>query len=261
MRIPNFVKKGWDHVKKWWDRLPKLPRRWRIVRNLALAAVLVLLVLVLLEWPSLSSYRAFQRLEGAYLLTPSRLVFQVERGNTVGYLSEGDSWITVGSVETYNDAGKPLNIDKKIATLHQVLPKEGIVVVILPAKNEDNGAVAAVWGAPEQAVSGTMELELEGISSPFHPDPEICQKSGLETFSAQARRREDGWFIFQFTPHDNHLEGTSCAMEMLLAWGPVFSVSGSLEQPYRLTLTDARGKVVAEQEGTLPPDQRLQQWR
>ena len=155
MRIPNFVKKGWDHVKKWWDRLPKLPRRWRIVRNLALAAVLVLLVLVLLEWPSLSSYRAFQRLEGAYLLTPSRLVFQVERGNTVGYLSEGDSWITVGSVETYNDAGKPLNIDKKVALLHQVLPKEGIVVVILPAKNEDNGAVAAVWGAPEQAVSGT----------------------------------------------------------------------------------------------------------
>ena len=47
MRIPDFVEKRWDRVKKWWDHLPKLPRKWRIVRNLALAAVLVLLVLVL----------------------------------------------------------------------------------------------------------------------------------------------------------------------------------------------------------------------
>ena len=47
---------------------------------------------------------------------------------------------------------------------------------------------------------------------------------------------------------------------MLLWYGAVFR-GGQMEQPYRLTLTDARGKVVAEQEGTLPPDQRLQQWR
>lgn len=260
MRIPNFLEKGWGRVKKLWDRLPKLPRRWRIVRNLALAAALAVMVLELLEWPSLSSYRAFRRLEGAFLLTPSRLVFQVERGKTAGYLSEGDSWIAVGSVSKFDDAGKPLNLDRNYALLHYILPKEGIVAVLLPAKNEHNGAVVAVWGAPEQAVSGTLELELEGISSPFHPDPEIGQKSGLETFSAQTQRREDGWFIFQFVPHDNHLEGTSCAMEMLLAWGPVFSVSGNLEQPYQLTLTDARGKTVAEQAGILPPDQRLRQW-
>lgn len=257
MRIPNFVKKGWDRVKKWWDRLPKLPRRWRIVRNLAAAAALAVLVLTLLEWPSLSPYGAFRRLEGAYLLTPSRLVFQVGRGKTAGYLSEGDNWITVGSVEQYDSAGKPLNIDKNVATLHQVLPKEGIVVVILPAKNQDNGAVVAVWGGPEEAVSGALELDLKGISDPTrHRSP-----SGLvETFSAQTPRREDGWFIFQFVPHDDHREGQSCVMEMLLAWGPFFSTSGNLEQPYRLTLTDAQGKTVAEQAGILPPDQRLRQW-
>lgn len=259
MKVPNFVEKRWDRVKHWWDRLPKLPRRWRIVRNLALAAVLAVLALELLEWPSLSPYALFQRLEGAYLLTPSRLVLQVERSRTTGYLSEGDSWITVGSVETYNDAGKPLNIDKKVAILHQVLPKEGIVAVLLPAKNESGGAMVAVWGGPEEAVSGTMELDLEGISNPFYPDPEIGQKSGLETFSAQAQRREDGWFIFQFVPHDNHSANISCAMEMLLAWGPVFSFD-QMEQPYRLTLTDARGETVAEQAGTLPPDQELRQW-
>ena len=256
MRIPGFVEKRRERVKKWWDRLPKLPRRWRIVRNLALAAVLAVLALELLEWPSLSPYALFRRLEGAYLLTPSRLVLQVGRGRTIGYLSEGDSWITVGSVETYNDAGKPLNIDKNIAILHQVLPKEGIVAVLLPAKNGSGGAVVAVWGGPEEAVSGTMELDLKGISSRGVWDNAV---PGLETFSAQARCREDGWFIFQFVPHDDHREGTSCAMEMLLALGPVFS-SDQMEQPYRLTLTDAQGNTVAEQAGTLPPNQNLRQW-
>lgn len=256
MRIPDFVEKRWDRVKKLWARLPKLPRRWRIVRNLGLAAVLAVLVLTMLEWPALSPYRAFRRLEGAYLLTPSRLVLQVEQGNTTGYLSEGESWITVGSVEKYGDAGRPLNIDKNVAILHQVLPKEGIVVVLLPAKNEDNGAVVAVWGGRSEAVSGTLELDLEGISSRF---PWIGYIPGMETFTAQARRREDGWFIFQFVPHDYHGEGTSCAMESLLAWGPYFSFEQT-EQPYRLTLTDAQGNTAAEQSGTLPPNQRLAQW-
>lgn len=255
MRIPNFVKKGRDRVKSWWDRLPKLPRRWRIVRNLALAAVLAVLVLELLEWPTFSARSAFQRLERSYLLTPSRLVLQMEWGRTTGYLSEGDSWITVGSVEKYDDAGKPLNIDKNVATLHQVLPKEGIVVVLLPVKNGSDGAVAAVWGGPEEAVSGTMELELKGIKN--HVQGTFTMR-GRETFSAQAQRREDGWFIFQFVPH-YHGENAFCAMEMLLWSGPAFSWD-EMEQPYRLTLTDGQGNTVAEQSATLPPAQRLPQW-
>lgn len=256
MRIPNFVKKGRDRVKKWWGRLPKLPRRWRIVRNLAAAAVLAVLALTLLEWPALSSYASFRRLEGAYLLTPSRLVFQVGDGWSAGYLSEGDSWITVGSVSKFDSTSKPLNLDRNYALLHYILPKEGIVAVLLPAKNEDGGAVVAVWGAPEEAVSGTMELDLKGIKNPF-PGTFTIQRR--ETFSAQAQRREDGWFIFQFVPHDDHPENTSCAMEMLLWSGPAFRWN-EMEQPYRLTLTDGQGNTVAEQSATLPPAQRLAQW-
>lgn len=244
-----------EKLKKLWGRLPKLPRRWRIVRNLALAAVLAVLALTLLEWPALSSYASFRRLEGAYLLTPSRLVFQVGDGWSAGYLSEGDSWITVGSVSKFKSSGKPLNLDRNYALLHYILPKEGIVAVLLPAKTEENGAVVAVWGAPEEAVSGTMELDLKGISDPVS----LRRVPGLETFSAQARRREDGWFIFQFVPHDGHPENTSCAMEMLLWGGPAFRWA-EMEQPYRLTLTDGQGNTVTEQAATLPPAQRLQQW-
>lgn len=244
-----------EKLKKLWRRLPKLPRRWRIVRNLAAAAVLALLVLALLEWPALSPYGAFRRLEGAYLLTPSRLVFQVGRSGTIGYLSEGDSWITVGSVSKFDSTGKPLNLDRNYALLHYILPKEGIVAVLLPAKNEDGGAVVAVWGAPEEAVSGTMELELKGIKN--HVQGTFTMR-GRETFSAQAQRREDGWFIFQFVPH-YHGENAFCAMEMLLWSGPAFSWD-EMEQPYRLTLTDGQGNTVAEQSATLPPAQRLPQW-
>ena len=44
----------------------------------------------LLEWPSLSAYGAFHRLESSYLLTPSRLVLQLGRNRTTVCLSEGD---------------------------------------------------------------------------------------------------------------------------------------------------------------------------
>lgn len=259
MRIPDFVKKWWDRAKYWWECLPKLPRKWRIVRNLAVAALAAALIPPLLEWPCLDAYRAFQRIEGAYLLTPSRLVLQEKDGWCTGYLSEGDSWIAVGSVSGLNSTDRPLNLDRNYAMLHQVLPKEGIVAVLLPAKNENNGAVVAVWGSPEEAAYGTMELDLAGIKGRHEDMLGREPIQALETFTAQARRREDGWFIFQFTPHDDHRESQGCAMEELLWYGPVFS-SDEMEQSYRLTLTDARGEPVAEQTGTLPPDQRMQKW-
>lgn len=260
MRIPDFVEQRRDRMKYWWDRLPKLPRKWRIVRNLAAAALAAALLPPLLEWPCLDAYRAFQRLEGAYLLTPSRLVLREENGWCTGFLSEGDSWITVGSVSKFDSTDRPLNLDRNYALLHQVLPKEGIVAVLLPAKNENNGAVVAVWGGPEEAVSGTMELDLAGIEDRDGDLPGWEPIQALETFTARAQRREDGWFIFQFTPHGNHQAHQSCAMEELLWYGPVF-FSDEMEQSYRLTLTDAQGKTVAEQAGTLPPDQRLQERR
>lgn len=248
-------------LKKLWGRLPKLPRRWRVLRNLAAAAALGALAVHLLDWPCLTAYDAFQKIEGAYLLAPSRLVLQVEDGRSTGFLSEGDSWIAVGSATKFDGAGSPLNLNRYQALLHQVLPKEGLVAVLLPAKNEDNGAVAALWGGPEEAVDATLELDLIGIEdpAPHRGLPGWTAVQELEAFTAQAQRREDGWFIFQFAPHVNHREGQSCAMEMLMWYGPWFTAE-QMEQPYRLTLADAQGNVLAEQSGVFPPDQRLHIW-
>lgn len=247
MKLPTYV-------RAWRNRLPKLPRKLRIIRNLALSAALALAALALLEWPSLSAFGAFRRIEGAYLLTPSRLVCQAGNSRNMVFLTEGDSWITMGSVTKFDSGSKPLNIDKYQAVLHYVLPKEGIVTVLLPAMDEDGKVPAAVWGGPEEAVSATLEVELEGIEAAFGND----SVPGLETFTAQAERREDGWFLFRFTPHSGHRAGQSCAMEMFPWW--LFTPGGRLEQNYRLTLWDAQGREAASQSGILPPDQTLFEW-
>lgn len=254
MRIPDFVEKRWERVKKWQARLPRLPRRWRIVRNLAVTAALAFLALdlELLDWPSFSPYGAFQRVESAYLLTPSRLVLQVDSGWGAGFLTEGDSWITLGASHKYQSS--VLSPASYQANLVHVLPKEGIVVAALPAKNEQGGLVVAVWGAPPEAAAGTLELDLEDVEDIWRERP-VMER---ETFTAQARRQEDGWFIFQFAPHSYHPEDQFCAMDMVL-WG-AFLMDQVGEQSYRLTLADSRGAAVVSQAGTLPPDQWLSQW-
>lgn len=241
--------------KKYWSRLPKLPRGWRIVRNLALSAAVAVGIQFMMGWPARDGYESFQRAEGAFLLTPSRLVLQVEGAWGPAFLSEGDSWITVGTAQRVT--ASPVNLKEYRGVIQQVLPKRGLVLAALPAKNEQNGAIVALWGAPEEAVSGTLELELMGIEDPWH-EREV---PGLESFTAQARRREDGWFIFQFVPHSNHRKGQSCAMEMLLSLGGIHHPGRSAaEQPYRLILTDGQGKEVVFQTGTLPPEQELRQY-
>lgn len=262
MKIPERVQKLRErldipgHVQKLWGRLPRLPRKWRIVRNLAVFAALALAALTLLEWPAFSPYGAFHRLEGAYLLTPSRLVLQVGDGRYTACLSEGEGWIAMGSVFKFDSGGKPLDIDKYQAILHYAFPKEGMAVILLPAADEDRRVYAAVWGGPEEAVSGTLELDLQGIEDPFGNS----YVPGIERFTAQAVRREDGWFIFPFYPHDDHREGQSCAMKMFPQWWRSFSPGGRLEQNYRLTLYDAAGAQAAYQSGTTPPDQNLRKW-
>ena len=239
-------------MKKWMNC--KLPRGWKIVRNLAAALLLAALALLLWGWPAWMADGAYRRLETELLLAPSQTVLtnRAADGSFTAYLSQGEDWIAVGRVTAVSYGGLPF--PKAEPCINHLFPKAGLVVAALSGPGEGGTLTVAVWGAPEEAVSGTLELNLIDVDGGVWPTP------AEETFTAQARRREDGWFIFQFAPHDNHREGQSCAMEMLLWYGAVFR-GGQMEQPYRLTLTDARGKTVAEQEGTLPPDQRLQQWR
>ena len=135
--------------------------------------------------------------------------------------------------------------------INHLLPKEDIVVAALPGPGEGGTLTVAVWGAPEEAVSGTMELDLIDV------DGGVWTAPARETFTAQAVREDSGWFFFQFFPHEDHPGRESCAIDALWGWDARMVYGFVGEHPYRLTLADAREAEVLARSGTLPPNQGL----
>ena len=217
--------------------LPRLSRRARIVRNFLLAAVLGAAVVLALGTPPLTKYGVFRRLEEQYLLTPSQLVYRMDKIVSAVYVTQGDGWITVGKVDTLDSGGTPFFHHFGVIT--HVLPRDSMQVVILPESTEDGSTVIALWGAPEEAAAGELELTLEGIepwSNVFGwtvPEREV--------FSTQTVREGD-WFFFELPPHQDHPDSEWCIMDVL--WYNVSFVEGAGSWPYRLTLRDAKGDVV-----------------
>ena len=217
--------------------IPRLSRRVRIVRNFLLALLLLAAVVLALGVPPLTKYGVFRRLEEQYLLTPSQLVYRMDKIVSAVYVTQGDGWITVGKVDTLDVGGTPFFHHFGVIT--HVLPRDSMQVVILPESTEDGSTVIALWGAPEEAAAGELELTLEGIepwSNVFGwtvPEREV--------FSTQTVREGD-WFFFELPPHQDHPDSEWCIMDVL--WYNVSFVEGAGSWPYRLTLRDAQGDVV-----------------
>ena len=217
--------------------IPRLSRRVRIVRNFLLALLLLAAVVLALGVPPLTKYGVFRRLEEEYLLTPSQLVYRMDKIVSAVYVTQGDGWITVGKVDTLDVGGTPFFHHFGVIT--HVLPRDSMQVVILPESTEDGSTVIALWGAPEEAAAGELELTLEGIepwSNVFGwtvPEREV--------FSTQTVREGD-WFFFELPPHQDHPDSEWCIMDVL--WYNVSFVEGAGSWPYRLTLRDAKGDVV-----------------
>ena len=217
--------------------IPRLSRRVRIVRNFLLALLLLATVVLALGVPPLTKYGVFRRLEEQYLLTPSQLVYRMDKIVSAVYVTQGDGWITVGKVDTLDVGGTPFFHHFGVIT--HVLPRDSMQVVILPESTEDGSTVIALWGAPEEAAAGEIALTLEEIE----PWSDILRWTvpEREVFSAQAAREED-WFFFELPPHQDHPDSEWCIMDAL--WYNVSFVEGAGSWPYRLTLRDAQGDVV-----------------
>ena len=217
--------------------IPRLSRRVRIVRNFLLALLLLATVVLALGVPPLTKYGVFRRLEEQYLLTPSQLVYRMDKIVSAVYVTQGDGWITVGKVDTLDVGGTPFFHHFGVIT--HVLPRDSMQVVILPESTEDGSTVIALWGAPEEAAAGEIALTLEEIE----PWSDILRWTvpEREVFSAQAAREED-WFFFELPPHQDHPDSEWCIMDVL--WYNVSFVEGAGSWPYRLTLRDAQGDVV-----------------
>ena len=217
--------------------IPRLSRRVRIVRNFLLALLLLATVVLALGVPPLTKYGVFRRLEEQYLLTPSQLVYRMDKIVSAVYVTQGDGWITVGKVDTLDSGGTPFFHHFGVIT--HVLPRDSMQVVILPESTEDGSTVIALWGAPEEAAAGEIALTLEEIE----PWSDILRwrVPEREVFSAQAAREGD-WFFFELPPHQDHPDSEWCIMDAL--WYNVSFVEGAGSWPYCLTLRDAKGDVV-----------------
>ncbi len=239
-------------MKKWMNC--KLPRGWKIVRNLAAALLLAALALLLWGWPAWMADGAYRRLETKLLLAPSQTVLtnRAADGSFTAYLSQGEDWIAVGRVTAVSYGGLPF--PKAEPCINHLFPKAGLVVAALSGPGEGGTLTVAVWGAPEEAVSGTLELNLIDVDGGVWPTP------AEETFTAQAVREENGWFFFQFSPHEDHPGRELCAIDALWEWGARVRRGFVGEHPYRLTLADDRGREVLARSGTLPPNQCLNDW-
>lgn len=225
-------------------RLPKLTRRGRVIRNLALAALVLALLPGLLDWPAWSSERVFRRLEREALLSPSEIVLR--KGES--FLTEGEDWITVGQVEQYDSTWKPLQ--RKRAVINHVLPKGELAVAGLPEVN-DHVLTVAVHGMPERAAAGKLSVTISGLDpnwTQFRPEEE-------ETFTDWAAREGD-WLFFDLASHGDH-PGLDRACMMDYLWHEVALGWGLEQYPYTLELMDEQGTSLGIYSGTLPPDLRF----
>ncbi|OUQ78372.1 hypothetical protein [Flavonifractor sp. An100] len=186
-------KQGWS--------LPRLGRKGKILRNLALTLVLVGLVWGALGCP-LPPALAFRRLELRYLREPSQIVAQVEQNGdpfVVGFTSEE---VVLGDLE-----GGALSFWN--------WPEEGTGLMV--AAGLRNAYVPTTWllsmDAPEKAVSARLELELSAwmtrigfdgellvLALPTALDGDYWQESW--TYSVEGERLPCGEFLFRIDAQD-----------------------------------------------------------
>ncbi len=249
---------------KWkalWARRPRLSRKWKLARNLLFLALSAVLILDLLDWPRLTLYGSFQKLEAAYLLTPSELVYRVDReGGTAAFLTRGESWYTLGAVHTMDEGGETLTRHSPFLT--HILPADQLQVALFPIQGREGETVAVAVGLPEGAAAARLELTLEDIPLPWRY--EVSEVSSLrrvsvvssEQFTAEGEPLEEGGMIFLFPDHeDAHPDDQLCALEAVYQDTNFWEAPPPL--PCRLTVWDAQGRELLTWEGTTAEDAGL----
>ena len=187
-------------IRRW--SLPRLGRRGKILRNLALTLVLLGLVWGALGCP-LPPALAFRRLELRYMREPSQIVAQVEQNGdpfVVGFTPED---AVLGDLE-----GGFLSFWNR--------PEEGTGLMV--AAGRRNVHAPTTWlvsmDAPEGAVSARLELELSAWMTKIGSDGEslVLELPGNRqegdywqeswTYSVEGERLPCGEFLFRIDAHD-----------------------------------------------------------
>lgn len=236
-------------MKKLWQRLPRLSRKWKTVRNIAFVLLTALLLPPFLGWPALTQDGALAKMQGKYLLSPSETLYRTCQGDTRGYLLQGEGWVAAGRVEKYDSTSRPLERDVPLIT--QVLSREEPGVLVIPAQDEDGATVLAAFGAPEEAAQAELTLGVAAVE----PDWGDSKTVKDETFTARCQREENGYYFFRLLPHDHEGE-RDCALDAV--WMRLLGAGGDFAgNRYTLIWEDAQGQELSRLTGEIPENLNL----
>lgn len=231
-------------MKKLWQRLPKLSRKWKTVRNIAFVLLTALLLPAALGWPALTQDGALAKMQGKYLLSPSEILYRTRQGDTQGYLLQGEGWVAAGQVQKYDSTSRPLERDAPLIT--QLLSREEPGVLVIPVQDEDGATVLVAFGAPEEAAQAELTLEVAAVEPEWGPSKTVKD----ETFTARCQQEENGYYFFRLLPHD-HGGARYCALNavwmQLLGAGDEFA-----GDRYTLIWEDAQGQELSRLTGEIP---------
>lgn len=244
-------------------RLPRLNRKQRVVRNLALAALCLLLLEWMLAFPALSRRGLLRRLEHRYLLEGSELLFTstaadygFDEPHTL-YARNEDLLLTM----TYN--WTPLGLRPWPGELRR--EEDGVCLV------QRQWAVTSymAFGNLEDAVSAELTVTLAGRVNKADyaaEDEDVpADANGLleyrETYTARGERQNPYCFIFRLEEHherDGVLDGTWQSMVEMQAFSPM---SPLLPEDAVLRLYDGAGQLLHEKTVLHPEESFRIYWK
>lgn len=231
-------------MKKLWQRLPKLSRKWKTVRNIAFVLLTALLLPAALRWPALTQDGALAKMQGKYLLSPSEILYRTRQGDTRGYLLQGEGWVAAGQVQKYDSTSRPLERDVPLIT--QVLSREEPGVLMIPARDRDSATVLAAFGGPEEAAQAELTLEVAAVEPDWGPSKTVED----ETFIVRCQREENGYYFFRLLPHD-HGEAQYCVLDAV--WMRLLGAGDDFAgDRYTLIWEDAQGQELSRLTGEIP---------
>lgn len=231
-------------MKKLWQRLPKLSRKWKTVRNIAFVLLTALLLPAALGWPALTQDGALAKMQGKYRLTPSEILYRTRQGDIRGYLLQGEGWVAAGQVQKYDSTSRPLERDVPLIT--QVLSREEPGVLVIPAQDEDGSTVLAAFGGPEEAAQAELTLEVAAVEPDWGPSKTVED----ETFTARCQREENGYYFFRLLPHD-HGGAQYCVLDAV--WMRLLGAGDDFAgDRYTIIWEDAQGQELSRLTGEIP---------
>lgn len=233
---------------RWPERL-RLPRKWKIMRNLILAVCLVPTALTAMEWPALTMQSAYRQLEGKLMLAPSEIVYSHKTNQAASFITQGDGWISAGVVEKMSFSNRWFQ--ENWAVIQYLVSDQELAVLPMSIQTKNLELVIAVHGFPEGTASAKMELDLFGVEGVWYHDE---FRPADETMTAQTEPNEDGWLFFTFAPHEHGSQ--ICALKAMWA-DHVFPTIGLDEFSYRLKFMDVNGTVLKSIDDKLPDARHL----